>query len=141
MMNTWPIFALKQTENWQFWQEWENIWISIRWDFCLSPFLNPSSNIVPSLGCFTVEKLERALRLVYSDDESTFEDLLTKDGSFTAHHCNIQTLAIELHKLNYIELYIELHLKQFLGNCLQEIIMGIFRAQNLILLFRKLGLY
>ena len=141
MMNTWPIFALKQTENWQFWQEWQKIWISIRWDFCWSLFLNPSSNIVPSLGCFTVEKLERALRLVYSDDESTFEDLLTKDGSFTAHHCNIQTLATELHKVNYIELHIELHLKQFWGNCLQEIIMAIFRAQNLILLFRKLGLY
>ena len=49
--------ALKQTENWQFWQEWENIWISVRWDFCLNPFLNPNSNIVLSLGCFTVEKL------------------------------------------------------------------------------------
>ena len=42
---------------------------------------------------------ERALRLVYSDYESTFEDLLTKDGSFTVHHYNIQTLAIELYKV------------------------------------------
>ena len=42
---------------------------------------------------------ERALRLIYSDYESTFEGLLTKDGSFTAHHCNIQTLAIELYKV------------------------------------------
>ena len=32
---------------------------------------------------------ERALRLVYNDYESTFEDLLTKDGSFTLHHYNI----------------------------------------------------
>ena len=46
---------------------------------------------------------ETALRLVYSDYESTFEDLLTKDGSFTVHHYNIQTLAIELYKVyNYI---------------------------------------
>ena len=46
---------------------------------------------------------EMALRLVYSDYESTFEDLLTKDGSFTVHHYNIQTLAIELYKVyNYI---------------------------------------
>ena len=46
---------------------------------------------------------ETALRLVYSDYETTFEDLLTKDGSFTVHHCNIQTLAIELYKVyNYI---------------------------------------
>ena len=43
--------------------------------------------------------LERVLRLVYSDYESTFEDLLTKDGSFTVHHYNIQTLAIELYKV------------------------------------------
>ena len=32
---------------------------------------------------------ERALRLVYNDYKSTFEDLLTKDGSFTVHHYNI----------------------------------------------------
>ena len=31
--------------------------ISIRWDFCLSHFLNPSPNIVLSRGCFIVEKL------------------------------------------------------------------------------------
>ena len=42
---------------------------------------------------------ERALRLVHSDYESTFEDLLTKDGSFTVHHYNIQTLATELCKV------------------------------------------
>ena len=42
---------------------------------------------------------ETAFRLVYSDYETTFEDLLTKDGSFTVHHYNIQTLAIELYKV------------------------------------------
>ena len=42
---------------------------------------------------------ERALRLVYIDYESTFEDLLTKGGSFTVHDYNIQTLAIESYKL------------------------------------------
>ena len=41
----------------------------------------------------------RALTLVYSDYESTFEDLLIKDGSFTVHHYNIQTLAIEWYKV------------------------------------------
>ena len=46
-----------------------------------------------------VNKLhERTLRLVYNDYES-FEDLLTKDGSFTAHHYNCQTLPIELYKM------------------------------------------
>ena len=36
---------------------------------------------------------ERTLRLVYNDYES-FEDLLTKDGSFIVHHYNIETLPI-----------------------------------------------
>ena len=40
----------------------------------------------------------RALRIVYNDYVSTFE-LLTKDKSFTIHHRNIQTLAIEIYKV------------------------------------------
>ena len=39
---------------------------------------------------------ERALRLVYSEYECIFEDLMAKDRSFTVHHYNIQTLATEL---------------------------------------------
>ena len=39
---------------------------------------------------------ERALRLVYSECECIFEDLIAKDRSFTVHHYNIQTLATEL---------------------------------------------
>ena len=42
---------------------------------------------------------ERALRLVYNDYYSTFEELLEKDGSFTIHHYNIQTLCIELYNV------------------------------------------
>ena len=38
-MNTSPRSGLKQTEKWQFWQEWENTWLSIKWNFCLSPEL------------------------------------------------------------------------------------------------------
>ena len=41
---------------------------------------------------------ERALRLVYKDDVSSFSDLLKKDNSFTIHERNIQSLAIELFK-------------------------------------------
>ena len=42
---------------------------------------------------------ERALRLVYNDYESIFEDLLTKNGSFAVQRYNIQTLIIELYKV------------------------------------------
>ena len=42
---------------------------------------------------------ERALRCVYRNDTSTFEELLIKDGSFTIHHRNIQAMAIEMFKL------------------------------------------
>ena len=41
---------------------------------------------------------ERALRLLYKDDVSTFEGLLEMDGAFTIHQRNIQSLAIEMYK-------------------------------------------
>ena len=42
---------------------------------------------------------ERSLRIVYNDYDSTFSELLTTDKSFTIHHRNIQTLAIEIYKV------------------------------------------
>ena len=44
---------------------------------------------------------ERALRITYRDDASSFDDLLIKDESFTVHERTIQTLAIELYKVIY----------------------------------------
>ena len=44
---------------------------------------------------------ERALRIVYRDESSSFEELLMTDESFTIHERNIQTLAIELYKVFY----------------------------------------
>ena len=41
---------------------------------------------------------ERALRIVYT---SSFEELLDKGESFSVHHSNIQTLAIELYKVTH----------------------------------------
>ena len=41
---------------------------------------------------------ERALRLVYSDHVSSFNEFLKKDRSFSIHHKNIQSLAIELYR-------------------------------------------
>ena len=40
---------------------------------------------------------ERALRLVYDDRQSTFEELLNIDKSVTNHHRNLQTLATEVY--------------------------------------------
>ena len=44
---------------------------------------------------------ERALRIVYRDNESTFDTLLEKNESFRIHERNVQTLAIELYKVWY----------------------------------------
>ena len=36
-----------------------------------------------------------SLKIVYSDQSSTFEELLERDKTFSIHHKNIQSLAIE----------------------------------------------
>lgn len=41
---------------------------------------------------------ERALRIVYQDYESTFDDLLIKDKSLRFHHRNIHQVVIEMYK-------------------------------------------
>ena len=42
---------------------------------------------------------ERALRIIYNDQISSFQELLDKGNSFTVHHFNIQSLAIEMFKV------------------------------------------
>ena len=42
---------------------------------------------------------ERALRMIHNDQISSFQELLEKDHSFTVHHFNIQSLAIEMFKV------------------------------------------
>ena len=44
---------------------------------------------------------ERALRLVYQDYSSTFEELLKKDNSLTFHHRNIHQVALEMFKVKH----------------------------------------
>ena len=44
---------------------------------------------------------ERALRLVYNDYQSSFDDLLRQDNSVCIHHRNIQKVAIEMFKIEH----------------------------------------
>ena len=44
---------------------------------------------------------ERALRVVYKDDNLTFEQLLEKDEAFTIHERNLQRLAILMYKVKH----------------------------------------
>ena len=44
---------------------------------------------------------EKALRIVYSNYKSSFQELIDKDASFSMHHRNIQTFAIEIYKHVY----------------------------------------
>ena len=44
---------------------------------------------------------ERALRLVYQDYTTSFEELLKKDGSLTFHHRNIHHVAIEMFRVKH----------------------------------------
>ena len=41
----------------------------------------------------------RCLRLIYSDKNSSYENLLEKDISLSIHHKNIQTLETEMFKV------------------------------------------
>ena len=44
---------------------------------------------------------ERAIRIVYRDNSSSFTELLKKDNSVCIHYRNIQSLAIELYKVKH----------------------------------------
>ena len=41
---------------------------------------------------------KKALRVVYNDTITSFEEMLIKDKTFTIHHQNIQSLANEMYK-------------------------------------------
>ena len=42
---------------------------------------------------------ERCIRIVYSDNQSTFEELLQRDNTVSVHQHNLQFLATELYKV------------------------------------------
>ena len=50
---------------------------------------------------------ETASRTVYSDYNSSFNELLDKDGFFTIHQRNVQSLVLEVYK--YLLAYLQQH--------------------------------
>ena len=43
---------------------------------------------------------ERFLRVIYNDKQSSFNELLEKDGSVSIHERNLQVLATEMYKIS-----------------------------------------
>ena len=70
----------------------------------MKAFIESQFNYCPSISMFHSKTLnnkinclyERVLRIVYSDYKSSFCELLEKNKSFSIHHKNIQSLAIEI---------------------------------------------
>ena len=75
----------------------------------MKAFIESQFGYCPLIWMFHSRKLnnrinrihERALRLVYKDNLSTYDELLKKDNSFSIHHRNIQILAMEMYKVKH----------------------------------------
>ena len=73
----------------------------------MNAFIAQQFNYCPLLWMFhsrtingKINKLhERALRVVYSDRVSSFEELIERDKSFSVHERNLQKLAVEMYKV------------------------------------------
>ena len=73
----------------------------------LKSFIESQFGYCPLIWMFHSRKLnsrinrlhERALRIVYRNDQLTFCELLDLDKSFTIHHRNLQRLATEMYKV------------------------------------------
>ena len=73
----------------------------------MKSFINSQFGYCPIVWMFHSRRLnnkinsiqERAIRLVYNDNISPFDELLSKDKSVTIHERNIQIVAIELYKV------------------------------------------
>ena len=75
----------------------------------MKTFIESQFNYCPLIWMFHSRELnakinrlhERALRVVYKNDELTFQQLLDKDNSFTIHERNLQKLALEMYKVKH----------------------------------------
>ena len=74
---------------------------------------------------------ERALRVVFKDSNSSFDELLVRNNSVSIHIRNIQLLAIELHKVaNGLSPEIMLHVSP-LRESMRYPTKNIFKSRNL----------
>ena len=75
----------------------------------MKAFIESQFSYCPLIWMFCSRKIntrinhihERALRIVYNDYVSSFDDLLRKDKSVCIHHRNIQKVAIEMFKVKH----------------------------------------
>ncbi len=73
----------------------------------MKAFIESQFGYCPLIWMFHSRKLnnlinrihERALRIVYKDHNSTFQELLNKDNSVSIHHRNLQKLVTEMYKV------------------------------------------
>ena len=73
----------------------------------MNAFFDSQFNYCPVIWMFHSRSLnnkinrlhERCLRIIYSDKNSSFEELLEKDNSVSIHHRNIHRLSIEMYKV------------------------------------------
>ena len=73
----------------------------------MKAFVTSQFNFCPLIWMFHSRTLnnrinnihERALRLTYKDNQSSFKELLEKDHSVTVHHKNLQALVTEIFKV------------------------------------------
>ena len=65
-----------------------------QFDYCPLIWMLHSRTLNIKISCIN----KRALRTVYSDYNSSFNELLDKDGSFTFHQRNVQSLVIQIYK-------------------------------------------
>ena len=72
-----------------------NAFLNSQFSYCPLTWMSHSRSLNNKINCLH----ERCLRLIYSDNRSSFQELLSKDDSVTIHQRNIQILATELYKV------------------------------------------
>ena len=72
-----------------------NSYFSSQFNYCPLIWMNHNKSINKKINNLH----ERALRLIYCDHSSNFQELLQRDNSVTIHQKNIQALAIMMYKV------------------------------------------